>query len=153
MVLGAVADVWVKVELAGSARDPSRTEVALVEILSLAIAVLLAFLFGYAYSASAATSKLRAQGRASFRRLQNLFAAIQALGTSLASERASLEEISASSGDAVPSREMTRTLEVFELHYLYQVRTATDVMEDWRDIVPEEVDDLERRSEELSRRD
>lgn len=150
LLLAAVADVWAKVVIAGRPTPPTQLEAAFIEIVSLTIATGLAFVFGYAYSAGAASAKLRAQGRSSFRRLQNLFAAIRALGVSLSSERESLNDIASISGGTITEREMSRALDMLELHFEYQVRTATDVVEDWRDIVPKEVEELERRSDQLS---
>lgn len=139
--------------MAASEEPPSALNVALLEVISLVFTIVLAFLFGHLYSASAASAKLRAQGRSSFRHLLDLFSALQALGGSVAAERASLDDLALQRGDAIPHREVARTLDVLEVQVLSQLWTASSVMEDWRDILPEEVESLEQRNRELTKRD
>jgi hypothetical protein len=56
------------------------------------------------------------------------------------------------SGQQIPLDQVIAALDLLFVQINEQIGTADDAMEDWRDIVPDEVAELERRATERQRK-
>jgi hypothetical protein len=121
---------------------------ALLQVVTLALSLVGSFFFGRNTAREAAQDVLRPHARNSFRLVQNLAKAFQRLGTSIGQQRTFLTQL-ADAEDRVLVVNVQQSMELLEVQVLEQIGTATNALEGWRDILPDEVEELERRAEQL----
>ena len=113
-------------------RNLSSLETTLLQVLILATGLYGSFVFGRQAARTAARELVKPAARSAFRRVLWLYASLGRLRDRLEDLRANDErEISA--------------LDVLEALVTEQEASVYDAMEDWRDIVPEDVEEVERR--------
>ncbi len=114
-----------------SFRNPTTIEAALFQLLILISGLLGSYIFGKNAARAAAIDVIKPHARAAFRRLTHLYNSLYRL-----SER--IEELKEEKPD--------HRLDLIQALIHEQIGTGQDAIEDWRDIVPEEVEQIEGRN-------
>lgn len=135
----AVAAVYV-------ASEGNPLAAALLQAITLAIGVGSSFYFGRNAAAEGARDVLRPHARNSFRSLLNLFDGLRRIGNTAAQQRQALEK-KAIDGQ-VQVDVVAAAFEMINIHVVELARTADSAVAGWRDILPDEVAELEQRAEE-----
>jgi len=120
--------------IVSSIRPLSPLENVLFQILILSAGLAGSYLFGRQSAQLAAQEMVKPAARSAFRRVLGLYASLSRLA-----ERLQIFREGASTG--------SQELEIVEVLVREQLSSVTDAMEDWRDLVPEDVKDVERRLE------
>lgn len=110
---------------------PTTFEVVLFQLLILVTGLLGSYIFGRTSAHASALELIKPHARSAFRRVTTLYSSLYRL-----SER--IEELNEGDHD--------NRLELIQALVNEQITTGQDAMEDWRDIVPEEVEQIERRN-------
>jgi hypothetical protein len=128
LVLGSIATilvpVWVSFE-----RPLSSVEMTLVQGAGLALGLWGSHLFGKLSAKESARELVEVHARSAFRRLIALYSALGRMAQTVARAQSRPGRKQVDSGH----------LEVLQEQIVQQIDLASDAMEDWRDIVPEEV--------------
>ena len=117
-----------------ASRKLSGLESVLLQIISLAIGVGVSFFVGRQSARKAAREIVKPHARSAFRRLLSLY---ENLHWTMNEVKSALR-----SGSAQQHQE---TLARVEAVVTAQLKTADDALEDWRDIVPEDVEELKQK--------
>lgn len=112
-------------------RDLTTLELGLFQLLVLATGLLGSYIFGKSSARAGAMDVIKPHARAAFRRVMALYNSLYRL-----SDR--IEELKREDAD-------TR-LDLIQALVNEQIETGQDAMEDWRDIVPEDVEEIRNRS-------
>ncbi len=115
-------------------RDLSGLESVLLQIILLAIGSSISFFAGHRSAREAAREIIKHRARSAFRRLLSLY-------RSLSRAAAAIDSSQSSKSDENYHVLLARLEEIVA----YQLMTADDALEDWRDIVPEDVKELEEK--------
>ena len=109
-------------------------ESVLLQIFALATGLAGSFIFGQQSARKAATEIIKPHARSAFRRLLSLYRSLSRVANILASSQ------------DFESREDYEVMQAkLEGIVVEQLTTAGDALEDWRDIVPEDVEELYQR--------
>lgn len=143
MVIAAVlaaATVYV-----GTLDDPSPVFAGVLQAITMALGLWGSFLFGKDSSRRAAEEIVRPHARSAFRRVRNLYLALGRQRQAIAAEQSRLDELSVDGdGSAFVALEHVRmSLQALDYIVTEQISTADDALEDWRDLVPDEVKAIE----------
>jgi hypothetical protein len=133
LLLAAVAGSVTLVVVAAD-RELSSLETTLLQVLILAAGLSGSYLFGQQSAKSAARELMKPAARSAFRRVLGLYASLGRLAETL-------NRFSETAGST------DRHIEVVRALVTEQQASVSDAMEDWRDLVPEDVADVERRLE------
>ena len=114
-----------------SVQDLTPRENALFQVLISATGLIGSYIFGRTSARDAALEVIRPHARSAFRRVTALYGGLYRL-----SEK--IEEFKTEDSDP--------RLDMIQFMVNEQIATGQDAMEDWRDIVPEEVEEIERRN-------
>lgn len=125
--------------LAGSAgyvglsyfRDPTIFEAGLFQLVILTTGLVGSYIFGRNAARAGAADLVKPHARAAFRRVTALYNSLYRLSDVI-------EGLKAEGPD--------HRLNQIQALVIEQIATGADAMEDWRDLVPEEVEEMERRS-------
>ena len=115
-------------------RDLSGLESVLLQIILLAIGSSISFFAGHRSAREAAEAIIKPHARSAFRRLLSLY-------RSLSRAANAIESSQSSESDGDYQVVLARLEEIVA----YQLMTADDALEDWNDIVPEDVKELEQK--------
>lgn len=115
-------------------RHLSDLENILLQTFSLLFGLVGSYYFGKQSANDAAKEIIKPHARSAFRRLISLYESLHRVGVEIENSKNSNE----------PQSE-TLTLAKLESIVIEQLATADDALEDWRDIVPEEVAELTQR--------
>ena len=134
-----IAFAIVMVVVVSSRRDLTGLEAVLLQVVILASGLVGSYLVGQKSASAEAREFVKAHARSAFRRVVSLYASLSHLALRI-------DEL---------QREQTvnrsDTLITIEAIVREQIRTGADALEDWRDIVPEDVQDIQNRlAEEAS---
>jgi hypothetical protein len=121
-------------------RPLSGLESVLLQSFSLAIGLLGSFIIGRESVRNAARDVIKPHARSAFRRLLSLYSSLSRLATTIQEARPMNKS---------PFVEST-VLDKLEVMVIEQIATADDALEDWRDIVPEDVAELRTKLEKVS---
>ena len=127
----AIVAAWWFVGVA-SRRQITQLEGALFQVITLGLGFLGSYVFGKQSAATAAREIIRPHARSAFRRALTHFGALMRL-------KKTIDGFKASDCD---KEEILRTVDALVAE---QVATVDDSMEDWRDLVPDEVAKIESR--------
>ncbi len=116
-------------------RPLTHLEGALLQAFNLGAALGGAYVFGMRSAKSAAQEMIKPHARSAFRRVLSLYQSLSRLALAIAQARDSDEK----------SEGATPYLDTLEAIVTEQIATANDAIEDWRDIVPEDVEEVEMR--------
>jgi len=122
--------------MTASGRRLSDLENILFQIFTLSTGVGSSYLFGKISAKETALEIIKPHARSSFRRLVSLYKSLGRLIQTI-NDRKSQNDVASYSA----------VLDLVEAVAIEQLASAGDAMEDWRDIVPEEVDELMKRIE------
>ena len=131
-------DVWTSTQ-----RALTSTEAALFQVVILILGLGGSALLGRAYEQQAAANMVKPHARSAFRRLLSLYSGLGRLQTSVQERRRSLASMTDPETSAVDLTDVDAALNLIEMQVVEQIGTADDAMEDWRDLVPDEVAKLE----------
>jgi hypothetical protein len=113
-------------------RNLTGLENVLLQVFSLGIGLLGSFVLGRESAREAAKDLVKPHARSAFRRLVSLYQSLSRLAVAIQNARP------VNNSDPVhPS-----VLDKLESLVIEQIATADDALEDWRDIVPEDVEEL-----------
>ena len=101
------------------------------QIFALVMGLFGSFIFGRQLATKVSREVIKPHARSAFRRLLSLYASISRVASIIAMSK--------------DSEDTYVTLEKVQAIVIEQLTTADDALEDWRDIVPEEVDELSRK--------
>lgn len=121
----------------GVDRDLTNLEVLLLQIFSLVSGITGSYLIGKQSTKDAAKEIVKPHARSAFRRLMSLYESLSRVGGHIGEYR--------SQADDVNGERAKVTLEKLEVIVVEQLATADDALEDWNDIVPEEVKEIRER--------
>ena len=111
-------------------RDPTIFEVLLFQMGILVSGLLGSYIFGRNSPLAMASDMIKPHARSAFRRVTALYDSLYRLS-------GRIEELKVQGND--------HRLDLVQALVNGQIRTGQDAMEDWRDIIPEEVEQVERR--------
>jgi len=115
-------------------RDLSSLENTLLQIFILATSLSGSYIFGKKSSQASAIEVIKPHARSAFRRVSSLYSSLLRLAKTFD------EEIRISVDSSLLKR--------FRAIIIEQIYTTIDALEDWRDIVPEDVEEIEQRFKE-----
>jgi hypothetical protein len=127
----------------------SELEKGLLNFIFFVFAAGLAVYLGRESLSREASEMLRPHGRKAVRRIVALGRGIGTFSTVIETERELIA--SRSKGESVDIVTVERAFDILESHVGEQLGTVGDAIEDWRDVVPDEVQALERKSMEVER--
>ena len=113
----------------------SGLESVLLQFFSLAMGLLGSYIFGRESVRSAARDVIKPHARSAFRRLLSLYASLSRLAVAIQAAKPANRN----------SFVEATVLDKLEVMVTEQIATADDALEDWRDIVPEDVEELQLR--------
>ena len=109
-------------------------ESALLQIFTLVAGLYGSFIFGRRFADEAAKELIKPHARSAFRRLSSLYLSLSQVADAIES-----------SHDFESREDYQVILAKLEAFVFNQLATADDALEDWRDIVPEDVEELRQR--------
>ena len=133
ILIGTAVAVSTTSVILPSIREATPLELALLQAASLALGLVGSYVVGKQSARDAAAKLIQPHARSAFRRLLSLYGSLSRLGQAVAGYR------------AVPPQSAGRSLEVVEAIIAEQIAAAGDALEDWRDVVPSDVAELEAR--------
>jgi len=129
LILSSLATGWYFVQIA-SDRKLTDLEGVLLQGICLGLGLVGSYFFGKQSAKAAALEMIKPHARSAFRRLISLYKSLSRVSTIIAQN----EELK-------PNDQKIALAQISAI-VSQQVDTADDALEDWRDIVPEEVDEL-----------
>ncbi len=131
MFVAAVFCSWT-----AASRQLSTLEAALTQCIVLTFGLLSSFIFGQISAEKAGQDLVRSHSRSAFRRVLSLYKSLSRLAAIIENDR------EANNSRANLSR---ATFDKFEAIVMEQIATADDALEDWKDICPQEVEQVVMR--------
>jgi hypothetical protein len=123
-------------------------EIGLLQVVFLSISVGTSFLAGRLSLQGALQDAIRPHGAKGIRRIQNLGIGITTFGRVVDLARENIEEATDPSTGTVPSDRVMWTLDTLQILIGRELQTAADAVEDWQDVVPDEIRHLRERAQE-----
>lgn len=133
MVVAAFIFVALSVFIS-SQRDLTSLENTLLQAFGLGLGLIGSFMFGRQSAKEAAKEIIKPHARSAFRRLISLYESLSRVGFAIEDCHNNPES-------------QSHTMAKLEAIVVEQLSTADDALEDWNDIVPEEVSELKARLE------
>lgn len=133
MVIAAFIFVALSVFISGQ-RNLTSLENTLLQAVGLGLGLVGSFMFGKQSAKDAAKEIIKPHARSAFRRLISLYESLSRVGIAIENGQSSPES-------------QSHTMAKLEAIVIEQLATADDALEDWNDIVPEEVSELKARLE------
>jgi hypothetical protein len=124
-------------------RQLSQREMTLFQIIELGLGLYGAFFVGQRAARDAGGDLVRMHARPAFRRLLSLYEALGRLQASIGERRAFINRVANQADATVDIVHVEAQLDVLDVQVIGDLATANDAMEDWRDLVPDEVQKLE----------
>lgn len=115
-----------------SIRALTGLENTLLQVISLGLGLIGSYMLGRESSKEMAYALVKPHAKSAFRRLLSLYSSISRLGVAIQESRIQLETDGSSS----------YVLDKLQAIVIEQISTADDALEDWKDILPEELDKL-----------
>ena len=149
VVLGIVT-VWV-----GTQENPSKLAVSLLQAITLVFGTVGSYILGQdasreaaVVSRAAAKESLRLPARSAFRRVLHLYLALGRQRAATRDQVANLSRLVESDGKTIQLEHALASLVALDYIVVEQIGTGADALEDWRDLVPEEVEAIEAKARE-----
>lgn len=115
-----------------SQRNLTSLENTLLQVMSLGLGLIGSYVMGKESSKEQAYEMIRPHARSAFRRLLSLYNSISRLGVAIEQSRSAL----------VLGDPTSMVLDKLQAIVIEQVSTADDALEDWKDILPDELEKL-----------
>jgi len=141
LIFGAVA-VAVVFSVIAAKRPLTNLEAVLLQAFALGAGLLGSFIFGRQSAQKAAREVVKPHARSAFRRLWSLYQSLSRLAQAIEESK----NANSSSGDSIKTS--YEYLPILQAIVTEQLSTADDALEDWRDLIPEDVEELEQRIKE-----
>ena len=119
--------------IVSSSRDLTSLEATLFQVVSLAAGLYGSYRFGRSSAAESARENIRLHARPAFRRALELYNRLYDLSIEI---------------ESLKQEGADHRLDVIQATVNEQIRTGNSTIEDWRDIIPEDVDDVINRLKE-----
>ena len=113
-------------------RDLTALENTLLQVLSLGLGLVGSYIMGMQSAQETAKDIIKPHARSAFRRLLSLYRSLSRLAFAIQSARTGVQE----------NAEAVAILDRLDAIVTEQIGTADDALEDWNDVVPEEVANL-----------
>ena len=139
LVLASVVFAGVFVWVAAD-RELSSLENVLLQVFSLALGLMGSYILGQESTRQSAREMMKPHARSAFRRLISLYRGLTRVATEIETARATLPR----------EQYVLSSLDRLDGIVIEQIATAGDALEDWSDIVPEEVEELRAKLLALS---
>ena len=132
-----VASIVVAIIFVKEASEQSLTQLESVTLqaITLFLGLLGSFIFGRQSAKKAAREIIKPHARSAFRRLLSLFNSLSRLATTIQNARSS----------NIESTKDSAVLDKLEAIVTEQIVTADDALEDWRDIIPDDVAEIRKK--------
>lgn len=127
-------------------RELTPLESVLLQFFGLAVGVWASFSAGMEAGRKMEASRTQASARSAFRRVTRVYEALGRLIESIETRRDVLYHHSGNGSD-VRLSSVEAALDLLGVQVTEQLGTANDAMEDWRDLVPDQVRELEQKAE------
>jgi hypothetical protein len=121
--------------MTASKRPLTQLEMVFFQVITLSLSISGAFIFGRESAMRAAREIIKPHARSAFRRLLSLYNSLSRLAASIADARSS------------QSVKINPILDKLEAIVTEQIVTADDALQDWADIVPDDVDEIRKKVE------
>ena len=118
--------------IVSSTRDLTALENTLLQVFSIGLGLAGSFIIGREGSKEAAVDLIKPHAKSAFRRVLSLYNSLSRLATAIEAQK---EQLSS-------NKAALHSLEKLQGIVIEQISTADDAMEDWKDIIPEELDKL-----------
>lgn len=128
----------------GTRNPPNPLATALLQGITLVFGVYGSWILGIASARDAATEVIRPHARSAFRRMQNLYRGLGRQEVAIQESLLRLEGLSTTAAKTVHYEHVRSSMLLLRAMVTEQIATADDALDDWRDIVPEEVAEIER---------
>jgi hypothetical protein len=143
LAIGAITLVAATSAILVSARRPlSPLEQTLFSLVTLGLGVWASFVAGHEQGRQEAEARLRAQARSAFRRVVTLYGGHQRTVNLIQERLGYLLSTHATTGQIEAGR-VTDAFLLVQAQVVEQGHTANDSIEDWRDLAPDEIEELE----------
>lgn len=126
-------------------QSSTKLENGLLQFISFMFSVAIAGGIGYFSAKEQGKAIVRPHGRKAVRRIVTLGDGVRSFGTVIEAERERFSHRGATNGQ-IELFEVERTFDVLYSQLEGQLRTINDAIEDWRDVVPEDVAAIEQRA-------
>lgn len=147
LIAVAVVAVVALSALVAAKRELTSLESVFLQAAALVIGVWASFSAGKQAGRDEEAARTKASARSAFRRVTRIYEFLGSLITSIEERRVVLHHASGNRRD-VSISSVDASLDVLRVQVTGQIGTANDAMDDWRDLVPEEVAELEQRAQE-----
>ncbi len=127
--------VAISFSIVATYRNLTGLENVLLQVFSLGIGLIGSYVLGRESACNAAREIIKPHARSAFRRLLSLYRSLSRLAAAIEGAR--------QTGNSDPTTSFI--LDKLEGIVVEQIATADDALEDWRDIVPEDVEELHAR--------
>ncbi|MET8370569.1 hypothetical protein ABZU42_12670 [Micromonospora profundi] len=144
----AVLTVYVAVQ-----KPPNLLATGLLQAITLIFSTAGSIFLTLASAKSAADDSLRRHARSAFRRMRNLYEALGRLRTEIDRQSVRLAGLGTGSTSRVDYEHVRAGFVALDQLVTEQIATADDALEDWRDIVPEEVQEIQEQARKRAERD
>jgi hypothetical protein len=144
LVLAALGTAFWMITIA-SRRTLTTLELTLFQVIALGLGIGASYAFGRQSAQMSARELVKPHARGAFRRLVSMYEALQKVGIVIQERRELFAVAMNLENGTIPKVQADAALDVLEALVVGQIGTANDAMEDWRDIVPDEVQEIERR--------
>ena len=119
--------------MTASERPLTQLEIVFFQVITLCLSISGAFIFGRQSAIQAAREIIKPHARSAFRRLLSLYDSLSRLATTITNAR---------SPEPMKNNPILEKLEAIVTE---QIVTADDALQDWTDIVPDDVDELRKK--------
>jgi len=135
----------------GVQQTPNKLATALLQVMTVLFGVLTSYIYSKISTRDAAREIIRPHARASIRRSVNLYRALERQVDALIQHYETLQEATRQDDkgrEVVDISDVAWSISGLQHLVTEQLATAADSLEDWRDIVPEEVEKIFREDQE-----
>lgn len=136
LVAGSIA-VSAFFVVVSSLRDLTALESTLLQVFSIGLGLAGSFIIGREGSKEAAADLIKPHAKSAFRRVLSLYNSLSRLATAIEIQKEQLTN----------NKAAQHSLEKLQGIVIEQISTADDALEDWKDIIPEELDKVKLTAE------
>lgn len=129
-------------------RTLSSLELTLYQVISVALGIGASFMAGQKQARTAAADVVRPHAKSAFRRVIAVYRDLSQFGAAVEGSRTILENMTDANGKlSLP--QVNSVLDALSNQIRATLGTVNDAADDWRDLVPDDVDELEQRAASL----
>ena len=128
--------------------NPSKLASGLLQGMTIVLGTVGSFILGQDASRDAVKASLIPPARSAFRRVQNLYMGIGRQRRAAEDQLLRLSQLLEPDGKTIQFVHAQASLQLLEAIAVEQIGTADNALDDWRDLVPEEVEAIEKQARE-----